>query len=461
MSQSEELRRIANGVANFSNEMKYAVDRMNENIGKVLTRHYQANHTPYAVMSFEDEAHYWEETLAYSINAVLYPGEANLDVEYLSQVPLLNRVSYVIIRGLLKSGNTIRYDETKLGQLYINGKRYTGNYTFNGETPETYEKLVVVAVQTRFNLGIKYYGDLEMPVSDFPIENAEIFVNIGKYTDLQPVIEELLEDETVESFYIKGDWTWACTKHSYIKTLKTLDSFRTTSDITFAAPQLFNYIIPNSLYIPANSRPQSIRNVDMSNAGGIYNDAFVNSLICGDLYITNTGGIGENAFSNCRFITAVYIGDGIISIGANAFQNCTALRKVVIGDNVTTIGANAFSSNSNIKELHLGKSITTINISALAMSWQSLDNFTVSKGYHCATTTISQNGYPTATVPDIFLNVVKNCANIGEDGRTASTMTFKVASSVRTAITNAYNAGDEKALELYDLMAAKSITITT
>ena len=71
MSQSEELRRIANGVANFSNEMKIAVDRMNENIDKVLTRHYQANHTPYAVMSFEDEAHYWEETLAYSINAVL------------------------------------------------------------------------------------------------------------------------------------------------------------------------------------------------------------------------------------------------------------------------------------------------------------------------------------------------------------------------------------------------------
>ena len=68
MSQSEELRRIANGVANFSNEMKYAVDRMNENIDKVITRHYQANHTPYAVMSFEDEYRYWEEQLAYSIN---------------------------------------------------------------------------------------------------------------------------------------------------------------------------------------------------------------------------------------------------------------------------------------------------------------------------------------------------------------------------------------------------------
>ena len=59
---------------------------------------------------------------------------------------MLQRRSYVIIRGELKSGNTIHFDNTKFNQLYINGEYYTGDYTFNGETPETYERLVVVVV---------------------------------------------------------------------------------------------------------------------------------------------------------------------------------------------------------------------------------------------------------------------------------------------------------------------------
>lgn len=455
MSQNENLRRIAEGVVGFSTVVKDNIDSLNDKLDKVLTRHYQANHTPYAVMAFEDEAHYWEEQLAEAINRVEYPDYDALEPK---GVEMLQRRSYVIVRGNLKSGKTIHFDNTKFNQLYINGERYTGDYTFNGETPETYERLVVVVVQTPFNLGVKDYGKLEMTVANFPIENAEIFANVGTYSTLQPVIEELLEDETVESLYIKGDWTWNTLNIVYIKTLKTLDNFLTIEPYLFKAPLLLNYIIPNSLIVPRNHRPYSIKNVDMSNAGNISQRAFANSLIEGELYISNTGSIGDYAFNGCPLLTAVYIGDGITTINTSAFRDAPSLLKVIIGDNVTTINSDSFSGVA-LKELHLGKNITLINTSALS-GYYTFDRFTVSKGYHCATTTLTQRGFNSINVIETFLEVVKNCANIGEDGRTAATMIFRVSSGVRTEITNAYNAGNEKAIELYDLMSAKSISIT-
>lgn len=455
MSQNEYLRKIAEGVVGFSGDMKIFTDEIRENLDKVLTRHYQANHTPYAVMSFEDEYHYWEERLAEAINRVEYPDYDTLEPK---GVTMLQRRSYVIVRGNLKSGNTIHFDNTKFNQLYINGERYTGDYTFNGETPEMYERLVIVAVQTPFNLGVKDYGKLEMTVADFPIENAEVFANVGTYSNLQPAIEELLETETAESLYIKGDWTWNTSNCVYIKTLKTLDNFLAIEPYSFKAPLLLNYIIPNSLLVPRNHRPYSIKNVDMRNAGNISQKAFADSLIEGELYISNTGSIGENAFNGCLLLTAVYIGDGITSINTGAFRDIPSLLKVIIGDNVTVINGDVFAGTPVI-ELHLGKNITTFNNSVLG-GYFTLDRFTVSKGYHCGTTHMPQRSFNSINVVETFLEVVKNCANIGEDGRTAATMTFKVNSSTRTAITNAYNAGDEKAIELYDLMSAKSISIT-
>ena len=189
MSNSTQMDRVLDGMLNFNAETKETLDSIKETIDKVFDKHYQAKHTPYAVMSFEDEAHYWEEQLAEVINRVEY---SDYDVLEPKGVEMLQRRSYVIVRGNLKSGNTIHFDNTKFNQLYINGQRYTGDYVFNGETSETYERLVIVVVQTPFNLGQKIYGNLDILSADFPIENAEIYVNIGKFSELQPNIEELL-----------------------------------------------------------------------------------------------------------------------------------------------------------------------------------------------------------------------------------------------------------------------------
>lgn len=456
MSNSTQMDRVLDGMLNFNAETKETLDSIKETIDKIFDKRYQANHTPYAVMSFEDEAHYWEEQLAYPINKIVRPTDN--DDEYLSRVSVLRHNSYVFIRGNLKSGRTIRYDETKYQQLYINGERYTADYTFNGETPETYERLTVFIVQTPFNVATQYRGELIVEVADFPIENAEIYVNIGEVARMQPKIEELLETDTVESLYVNGSWTWNTPKDVYIKTLKISDNFVVHTN-AFSAPQLLNYIIPNSSSVPRNQIQYAIKNVDMHNAGSILSGAFSSSQITGELHINNKGFIDASAFHSCKRLTAVYIGDGITTIFGNAFQNCSSLLKMIIGDNVTTIYQDALMG-SPLKELHLGKNLTTINTTAFA-GWYTLDRLTVSKGYHCATTILVQRDINPLNVVETFLEVVKNCANIGEDGRTATQMTFKIPSGTRTTITNAYNAGDEKAIELYELMDSKTISITT
>jgi hypothetical protein len=145
-----------------------------------------------------------------------------------------------------------------------------------------------------------------------------------------------------------------------------------------------------------------------------------------------------------------------------AFQYCTNLKTVHIGDKVTSLGKCAFYSCA-IRSLHLGKSITTFVDSAFnsdaSVSVNSITNVTVSKGYHCPVSYM-QGGF-SMTIWRCFKDILENCAVYGEDGRTAATMTFKVSSSARTALTNAYNEGDETALAIYELMDSKSISITT
>ena len=459
MSNSTQMDRVLDGMLNFNAETKETLDSIKETIDKVFDKHYQANHTPYAIMKFEDEYHYWEEQLAEAINRVEY---SDYDVLEPKGVEMLQRRSYVIIRGELKSGNTIHFDNTKFNQLYINGEYYTGDYTFNGETPETYERLVVVVVQTPFNLGIKDYGNLEMTVADFPIENAEIFANVGTYSNFQPVIEELLEDETVDSFYIKGNWRWKSKNITFIKTLKTLDDFSIETEAIFKAPSLINHISPNVTTVIANKIPHSVRNIDISNAGNIDPSAFSSSRLNGELRLTNRGYIGAYAFSSCEDITDIYLDNGITSISVATFSGCSKLYNIYIGDTVVSLDRLCFAEVP-ASIVHLGNSITQLDSSAFYKNTGDfiIKNFTVSKGYKCPITSITRWSFSDNIVLETFIEVVKNCANIGENGRTATTMTFKVKSSVRTAITNAYNAGDEKAIELYDLMSAKSISITS
>ena len=61
--------------------------------------------------------------------------------------------------------------------------------------------------------------------------------------------------------------------------------------------------------------------------------------------------IAANAFSGCKKLKTVTIGNNVTTIGNNAFKKCTALKKVIIPARVTTIGKNAFAGCKKLKKV--------------------------------------------------------------------------------------------------------------
>ena len=68
--------------------------------------------------------------------------------------------------------------------------------------------------------------------------------------------------------------------------------------------------------------------------------------------------IGRGAFMHCNKLVSISIPSG--SIDSEAFTNCKALEKVVIGDGVKSIGTSVFSSCENLTTIVMGKSLEHI-----------------------------------------------------------------------------------------------------
>ena len=70
--------------------------------------------------------------------------------------------------------------------------------------------------------------------------------------------------------------------------------------------------------------------------------------------------IGEQAFSNCKYLTSVTIPNSVKTIGKQAFERCVALKSITIPNSVKLIGDIAFSYCSSLKSLSIPNSVTTI-----------------------------------------------------------------------------------------------------
>lgn len=70
--------------------------------------------------------------------------------------------------------------------------------------------------------------------------------------------------------------------------------------------------------------------------------------------------IGESAFSSCRSLTSITIGNSVTSIGDWAFDNCDSLTSIEIGSGVTSIGDHAFSGCSSLTSIEIGSGVTSI-----------------------------------------------------------------------------------------------------
>ena len=70
--------------------------------------------------------------------------------------------------------------------------------------------------------------------------------------------------------------------------------------------------------------------------------------------------IGDFAFQNCEFLTAVKIADSVTSIGNFAFWGCGFLASVYIPDGLTSIGDGAFQTCDALAAIDIPESVTHI-----------------------------------------------------------------------------------------------------
>ena len=436
MAELDQLIRLTtdifDGIIEHNTVVKETLDRLDTNVTEAMTKHYQIHHAPFAVLDFTSEVIHWQKTLAETIVDRTYP-ELKDDVS--DWVSLMGRRSYAIIRGDLPNGKTIRFDNSKFNYLFINGEEYTGDYTANLENEKALERVTLFVHQTPFVVYPKDDGHLKINIDDFPLENAEIFIHIGYSSKVQPDVIDLLEDETCMALYVEGNYVWGTSNYCPIRTLSVTGVLQ-MPQFTYRCPNLQTMILPNTTDIYVNlGGTSSYRYVDFSSmSGDISQNAFSGSHIYGYYEINNSGSIGGNAFGNCIYLTGVYIGDSVTKISGQAFYNDINLTTVHLGNSISSIILSAFGECSSIETISvsMGYKVPEVSItSAKALDWK------------------------------CFKDVLENCAAPGENGRTAATLKFRVASEVRTALTAAYNGGDETAVAIYALMSSKSITITT
>ena len=118
---------------------------------------------------------------------------------------------------------------------------------------------------------------------------------------------------------------------------------------------VFGYIFGTSSYIGGTSISQYL---SLNTVNSYYIPASLRSVI-----ITG-GNIHYGAFSNCKMLTSVKVGNNVNSIGVRAFYWCTNLTSVTIGNSVEIIREEAFYNCWNLTDITIGNSVKSIGESA-------------------------------------------------------------------------------------------------
>ena len=74
--------------------------------------------------------------------------------------------------------------------------------------------------------------------------------------------------------------------------------------------------------------------------------------------------IGDDAFSWCKNLTSVTIGDGVTSIGGHAFEHCTSLTSIVLPSNLTSLASSVFYNCTSLTSIDIPDSVTSIGYRA-------------------------------------------------------------------------------------------------
>lgn len=115
---------------------------------------------------------------------------------------------------------------------------------------------------------------------------------------------------------------------------------------------------------------------------------YINEQPVTDIVLENVSKINDYAFSGCKDLTSVTIGNGVTTIGNYAFSGCTNLKIVDIQEGVTSIWDSAFSRCRSLTDISIPDSVTFIR-NEVFRDCSSLKNINVSEN---STTYKSING---------------------------------------------------------------------
>ena len=131
-----------------------------------------------------------------------------------------------------------------------------------------------------------------------------------------------------------------------------LDATNQTAEVTSSSDKYSGAIvIPSS--VTYNSKTFSVTSI----GGGAF--SYCRSLTSVTIGNSVTS-IGDEAFAYCSGLTSVTIGNSVTSIGESAFDNCTALTSVTIPNSVTSIGGYAFRECTGLTSVTIGNSVDSI-----------------------------------------------------------------------------------------------------
>ena len=92
----------------------------------------------------------------------------------------------------------------------------------------------------------------------------------------------------------------------------------------------------------------------------------------------NVTTVGDFAFTYCKEISDLTLGNSIVCIGDHSFAFCDALINVDIPDSVTTIKQLAFFNSKNLSSVKIGKEVAVIEFNVFAFCYR-LAEFSVHK----------------------------------------------------------------------------------
>lgn len=148
---------------------------------------------------------------------------------------------------------------------------------------------------------------------------------------------------------------------------------RSYSDMGYGAgcfyeADLFGYVFGSNSYVGAVSTSQyysdRIYNVGRTELKKTHVTYYLPPFLK-KVTITGRGGVIANGcFRNCKNLTDLIIGSGVVGIGNNVFEGCTNLSRLTINNGVVSIGDEAFSGCSNLTSIMIPHSVADIGCSA-------------------------------------------------------------------------------------------------